>query len=193
MTPFSAYLQTLTNTLAQTETTTADGHKLPLDTATAQACDLILGVKARGAKVMLLGNGGSAAIASHLQNDLSKAVGVRALVFTEAPLLTALTNDIGYHAAYERQVGLWAEAGDLLIAISSSGRSPNILDATQSARAKGCQIITFSGFAAENPLRQLGDLNFYIPSVAYGVVELAHQVLAHYLTDNSMGDMPALY
>lgn len=136
-------------------------------------------------KIILIGNGGSAAIASHMQNDLCQSVGVRALVFNEAPLLTALSNDYGYEKAFERLVGLWADPGDLLIAISSSGRSESILRAVRAARAAGSSVLTLSGFDSENPLRKMGELNFYVRSKAYGEVESVHTVLSHYLTDRA--------
>lgn len=141
-------------------------------------------IKAERRKVMIIGNGGSAAIASHLQNDLCKAVGIRAMVFTEPPLLTALSNDISYMAAYRELIHLWADKGDMLIAISSSGRSQNIVDAVNAARHAGCgSIITLSGFHPDNPLRGMGDLNCYIASNEYGYVELAHSVITHYISD----------
>jgi D-sedoheptulose 7-phosphate isomerase len=137
-------------------------------------------------KVMIVGNGGSAAIASHLQNDLCKAVQMRAMVFTEGPLLTALSNDICYAAAYPELVNLWTDDGDMLVAISSSGRSKNIIDAVEAARKKGCsQIVTLSGFLPDNPLRKIGDINLYVASGEYGYVELAHSVLAHYISDSA--------
>ena len=135
---------------------------------------------------MLIGNGGSAAIASHMQNDLCKAVGVRAMVFNEPSLLTALSNDHGYGCVFERPTELWADNGDLLLAISSSGQSENILRAVRASVAQGCQVITFSGFGADNPLRRMGHLNFYVPSQVYGYVELVHSTLAHFLTDCAM-------
>lgn len=135
-------------------------------------------------KVMIIGNGGSAAIASHLQNDLCKTGKIRAMVFTETPLLTALSNDISYNAAYSEQVGLWADKEDILIAISSSGNSQNIIDSVITARQNGCRpIITLSGFYPDNHLRGIGDYNIYIPSREYGYVELAHSVVTHYISD----------
>jgi D-sedoheptulose 7-phosphate isomerase len=135
-------------------------------------------------KVMIIGNGGSAAIASHLQNDLCKAAGIRAMVFTEPPLLTALSNDISYIAAYRELITLWADKGDILVAISSSGQSQNILDAVSAARDCGCgEIITLSGFRNDNPLRSSGDINLYTSSNEYGYVELVHSVLAHFISD----------
>ena len=110
-------------------------------------------------KAIIIGNGGSAAIASHLQNDLCKAVGA-AMVFNEASLLTALTNDEGYDVAFRRMVELWAEPGDLMVAVSSSGCSVNIFLAVEAAVSWECRVITFLDFLPCNPLRGMGELNF---------------------------------
>ena len=118
-----------------------------------------------------------------MQNDLCKAVGVRSLVFNEAPLLSALSNDLSYAAAFEVLVDLWAEDGDALIAISSSGQSENIIRAADAAKKKGCSVITLSGFKSNNPLRNRGLINFYVPADQYGFVELGHSILTHYLSD----------
>ncbi|MBI1337386.1 MAG: SIS domain-containing protein [Phycisphaera sp.] len=160
--------------------------QLSFDRGAQQAVETLLSTRLESGKALVIGNGGSAAIASHLHNDLSKAVGLRSMVFTEPSLLTALTNDEGYERAYEFGIEQWAEPGDVLIAISSSGRSENILRAVAAAASAGCRIITLSGFAKDNPLRQRGDLNFYIPSSQYGYVELAHSVIAHYISDAAM-------
>ena len=140
-------------------------------------------------KVMLVANGGSAAVASHMHNDISKACGIRALVFTETPLLTALSNDNGYESAYETTTQLWAQPDDLLIAISSSGKSENTLRAARAARSAGAGVITLSGFEPDNPLRTIGDLNFYVQSGHYGLVETSHAAISHYLTDAVAGFM----
>mgnify|MGYP001340853424 CR=1 FL=1 len=177
------YVEAVAALARKVEVTDSERAIVPLERAAHRAIDLILRLKDEGRKVLLIGNGGSAAIASHTHNDLCKAVGVRAMVFVESPLLTALSNDHGYDCVFERPVELWAAAGDLMIAISSSGRSENILRAVRVSRGRGCGIITFSGFQTDNPLRRLGDLNFYVPSPVYGHVELVHSVLAHFLTD----------
>jgi D-sedoheptulose 7-phosphate isomerase len=179
----SAYLGELNRLFSAMEIRGQDGSSFSLLEGGEVALDLIRKTKSRKAKVVVVGNGGSAAIASHIQNDLCKAVRMRALVFTEQSLLTALANDDGYHTAYETLTKLWAEPDDLLIAISSSGRSENILRATRAARTAGVVIITMSGFAADNSLRALGDINFYIPSDSYGHVELAHAALGQFMTD----------
>ncbi len=119
---------------------------------------------------MITGNGGSAAIASHMQNDLCDSGAMAAIVFNEPPFLTAISNDHGYENFFETATGLWAQEGDVLIAISSSGRSKNILKAVEFCLAKGVKVITFSGFEERNPLRPLGHLNFYVASREYGMV-----------------------
>ena len=181
----TAYLRALSEAMLGTEVTDQAGDTLSLDEGTERAIDMILGVGASSRKTMLVGNGGSAAIASHLQSDLCKTAGVRALVFTEQPLLTALSNDLGYEQAYEWQVKIWAEPGDLLVAISSSGQSENIVRAARAAVERGCSLMTLTGFRPDNPLRQMGNLSFYVSSAIYGYVEAAHTALAHCLAERA--------
>jgi D-sedoheptulose 7-phosphate isomerase len=178
-----AYLSAFVQLLDHIEVTTDRGEKTPVDDAVDLVVDLIVSVKDSSAKVLLIGNGGSAAIVSHMQNDLCKTVGVRAMVFTEGPLLTATANDDGYHAVFHRPVELWADANDVLIAVSSSGESENIVKAAAAARAKGCRVVTMTGFNPMNRLRQVGNMNVYVPATAYGYVETAHALMAHWVTD----------
>ena len=103
--------------------------------------------------------------------------------FHETSLLTAYSNDISYEDAYKEHLSIWARDGDLLIAISSSGRSKNILKAAAFAKERGCKVITFSGFSPDNPLRLMGDINFYVRSDEYGIVETAHAIILHCITD----------
>ncbi len=133
--------------------------------------------------VHLIGNGGSASVVAHAQNDLVKACGIRAMVHQDVPLMTAYGNDHGYGQAYADALAVWLRSGDVLIAVSSSGASTNILNAVMKAKSAGAMVVTCSGFKPDNPLRQLGDLNFYVPSHDYGQVELTHAALLHCLTD----------
>lgn len=181
-----AYFQDLSELLSRTQATDQTSARLSLDEGVSRAVQMLLDVGATARKMMLIGNGGSAAIASHIQNDLCKGVGLRALVFNEQPLLTAISNDIGYGCVFEHPIELWANKGDLLLAISSSGQSENILRGVKAALARGCQVITLSGFRPDNQLRQLGSLNFYLPSEVYGLVETAHLAVAHCIADNAM-------
>ena len=181
----SAYFERLADIIRSVAVTDRQGVSVSLEKGAKDAAGLIESVKANVGKVMLIGNGGSASIASHMQNDLCKAVGVRAMVFNEPPLLMALSNDIGYECVFERPIHLWADAGDLLFAISSSGRSANILLGVEAAQKRGCTVVTLSGFDPRNPLREAGDLNFYVSSEAYGYVELTHGGLTHFFTDHA--------
>jgi len=140
-----------------------------------------------GNKVMFVGNGGSAGIASHMAIDYTKNGGLRALAFNDGAALTCLGNDLGYDQVFAEQIRMHAHPGDLLIAISSSGNSPNILAAVEAARKRGCAVVTFSGFRPDNKLRALGDYNIYVGAEEYGFVELAHQALNHAILDLAMG------
>ena len=181
-TTVSDYLHKLSELSLAIEATDKHGTRLTLDSGAEKASQMLVAARSDSRKVMLVGNGGSSAIASHAQNDLSESAGVRAMVFTEPPVLTARANDHGYASVFERPIELWADADDLLVTVSSSGQSENIIRALQMARLKGCQAITLSGFSPDNPSRGLGELNFYVPSDVYGFVESAHVALLHYLT-----------
>ena len=187
----TSYFSTFAQLFDRVEITTRDGRRRPVDEGMAAAIEYILSLKTGGGKAMVIGNGGSAAIASHLHNDLSKAVRVRAMVFNEASLLTALANDDGYHTVFQTPLRLWAERGDVLIAISSSGNSQSIVGAAELCAERGCRVLTFSGFQPSNKLRQLGDINVYVPSLEYGFVEMAHSVIGHCMTDLAIMQMAA--
>src|SRR6185295_3206162 len=109
-----------------------------------------------------VGNGGSAGICSHLAIDFSKNGGLRSLAFNDPSALTCLGNDLGYENVFAKQIDFHGRPGDLLIAISSSGRSPNILSAVAKARERECSVVTLSGFGDDNGLRRTGDVNFYV-------------------------------
>jgi D-sedoheptulose 7-phosphate isomerase len=179
----TGYFSAFTRLFDALEFTDREGQPLSVDAGVAAAVELVVGLHRQPTKAILIGNGGSCAIASHLHNDLSKAVGVRAMVFNEPSLLTALANDDGYDTVFHRPLDLWADRGDLLIAVSSSGESPNIVKAATLAGPRGCRLLTMSGFKPGNALRRLGDINIYVPSLQYGYVEMAHSVIGHCVTD----------
>ncbi len=127
-------------------------------------------------KTTIVGNGGSAAIASHVSVDLTKNCGIRCVNFNEANLITCFGNDFGYAHWVEEAILRYGDPGDVLIAISSSGKSENILNACEAARKRAFQnVITLSGFSKDNPLRKLGDINLWADSQNYNVVETVHQ------------------
>lgn len=168
--------------LLSTQVTDHQGRSIELREALSMAGEIILEAARRGV-IILLGNGGSAAITTHMQADLFLRLGARAVSFGDTPCLTALANDFGYPEAYQRLVEVWADGNSLTVGISSSGQSQNILGGVGMAKSKGSVALTFSGFSPQNPLRSLGDLNFYVASQHYGLVEGVHGVLSHTIID----------
>jgi D-sedoheptulose 7-phosphate isomerase len=162
-----------------------DGKKgsFGLGPGVEEAGSLILERIGAGAKLIFIGNGGSAAICSHMAIDFWKNAGMRALVFNDGPQLTCLGNDYGYEHVFEKPVGMFADEGDILVAISSSGRSENIHLGVEAARSKGSGVITLSGFREDNLLRSMGDINFYVSSGQYGHVEVIHHSICHCILD----------
>lgn len=182
----STYIQELHAVASRVAVSTNDGKKIDRDEGLADALGLMEQCCRTGNKLIFIGNGGSAAIASHQAVDFWKNGGLDAIAFNDASLLTCISNDFGYHLVFAEPVKRFARRGDLLIAISSSGKSRNILEAVREARGAGCEVITFSGFEPTNPLRSLGALNFYVPSHSYGVVEVTHLMLLHALVEERM-------
>ena len=149
---------------------------------------LLLKVRKNRRKVIIAGNGGSAAIASHVSVDLTKNALVRSVNFNEADLITCFSNDYGYDKWVEKAVEFYGDEGDILILISSSGRSVNMINACRSAKNKKIsKIITFTGHDKNNPLSKLGDINFWIDSKAYNFVENIHQVWLLTIVDLIIG------
>jgi D-sedoheptulose 7-phosphate isomerase len=122
-------------------------------------------------------------MASHMATDAAKNGRLRALAFNDSSFLTATGNDLAYDQVFSLPLERLARSGDLLIAISSSGNSPNIVRALEVARGLGVGSVTLTGMRPDNKARALGDLNFYVPLPRYGWAESAHQVVLHYWFD----------
>lgn len=180
------YVDTLGSVLRSAAATDREAAEVSTDTAIQWAVDAAHRVTAAGNKIIFAGNGGSAAIASHMATDFSKNGGLRAWAMNDGSMLTCLANDYGYDQVFAKQIEFHARDGDFLVAISSSGKSPNILAAVAAGRKAGCTILTLSGFHPDNPLRKAGDMNLYLQSTAYGYVELGHLILCHAIVDYSM-------
>lgn len=129
----------------------------------------------KNGKIIVAGNGGSAAIASHVTVDFTKAARIRAINFNEPSLITCFSNDFGYEFWLENAIKFYAEPVDSVVLISSSGQSPNIINAAKYAKRSGLPVITFSGFKGDNPLRSIGDVNFWVSSKSYNLIEMTHQ------------------
>jgi D-sedoheptulose 7-phosphate isomerase len=185
--PIISYFETLYSVLSEIQCSDGKGNTLSIDESINWTVRTARATHDDGKKIMFIGNGGSAGIASHMAIDFSKNGGMRALAFNDSAALTCLANDLGYENVFAKQMALHAHAKDLLIAISSSGQSANILNAVDVASEQGCRIMTLSGFSDDNPLRRKGEVNFYVPSKEYGFVEISHLSLCHGVLDIAMG------
>lgn len=184
------YFTDLAEISSKIEVTDADSKPLSMQAGMDMLMKMIKDVSDNGKKIIFIGNGGSASIASHQAVDYWKNGNIKAVCFNDGAQLTCLGNDFGYEFVFEKPIQCFAEKGDLLIAISSSGKSKNILRGIDAGSAKGCKIVTMSGFGNDNPLRQKGDLKFYVPSSSYGFVEIIHLAVCHAALDN-LGDFSA--
>ena len=138
--------------------------------------NILLRANKNGKKILIVGNGGSAAMASHVSVDLTKNAGIRCINFNEADLITCFANDYGYEKWVGKAVEFYGDEGDVFIGISSSGSSNNILNGCRAAREKDFStVITLSGMSPDNPLRKLGDINLWVNSKAYNYIENIHQ------------------
>jgi len=177
------YFEEIVKNLSGVVATNSENKKSDFNQAIADAIALINKCSDSGKKIMFTGNGASAAISSHMATDFWKNGAVKAIAFNDSSLLTCISNDYGYQYVFEKPIEMFAEKGDILIAISSSGRSINILRGTKKAIENNCKVITLSGFKSSNPLRKLGNINFYVPSECYGYIEIIHQAICHCILD----------
>jgi D-sedoheptulose 7-phosphate isomerase len=182
----SDYADTLSTTLKDAEATDGRGKTTDIDGAVHWVAEAARRVHDAGNKLIFVGNGGSAAIASHMATDYSKNGNLRSGALNDAGMLTCLGNDYGYEHIFAKQIEFHGRKGDLLVAISSSGKSANIINAVAAIRKIGGTIVTLSGGQPDNPLRSLGDMNLYLRSEFYGITEIGHLTLCHAILDYSM-------
>ena len=159
------------------------GNVLYPDVAFKKWKELALIIRENDKTVFFVGNGASASMASHFAADVAKNAGIRTNVFTDTALMTALANDLCYEEVYAEPLRWNMKEGDMLVAISSSGNSPNIVRAVNTAKSLNGTVITLSAMGEDNAIRKLGDLNFYAPAQTYGLSETAHAAILHYWMD----------
>ena len=139
-------------------------------------------------KILIFGNGGSASIASHFSVDLTKNAKIRCINCNEADLITCFSNDFGYERWMEMAINYFGDKKDILIVISSSGKSKNIIKACIAAKKKSfSKIITFTGHSIKNPVKKLGNINLWVNSKAYNQIENIHQFWLLTLVDLVIG------
>ena len=132
-------------------------------------------VKKNG-KLYFVGNGASASLSSHAATDFTKQAKIDSRAFNDHNLITALSNDYGYENWVKEAINSYADKNDLVICISSSGTSKNIINGAIKAKKMGCRVITFSGFKKTNPLKKIGKINFWIDSTNYNIIEMTHHI-----------------
>ena len=182
-----AYFRILGDLGRVIEASDRQGKPVAVADAVAWATEAAERHKRDRSRIYFVGNGGSAGIASHMAIDWMKNGGFASSCFNDGAALTCLSNDLGFDQVFALPLSRQARPGDMLIAISSSGKSANILAAVAAARGAGATVLTLSGFSPDNPLRREGDMNFYVPNTLYGFVELAHLCVCHAVLDLSMG------
>ena len=134
-------------------------------------------------KVYIVGNGGSASIASHVSVDFTKVARVPSFTFNNSNLITCFANDYGYENWVVEAIKTYTNINDLIILISSSGTSKNIVNAAQYCKDNNIDLITLSGFTKDNPLSTLGNVNFHIESTEYNYIEMSHHIILLALVD----------
>lgn len=159
------------------------GHEIKPDSAFSQWKAYTIQLREARKTVYLIGNGASASMASHMAADLAKNAHVRTEVFTDPALITAVANDLSYEEVFAEPLRRRMTEGDMLVAISSSGQSPNVLRASREAAGLGGIVVTLSAMGHDNTLRSLGMLNFYVPADTYGMAETCHATILHHWVD----------
>jgi D-sedoheptulose 7-phosphate isomerase len=153
-----------------------------------QVKNLFLQCNKKSGKLIVIGNGGSASIASHFSVDITKNARLRCVNFNEPNLITCFANDYGYEKWAEKAIDFYANKFDVVILISTSGCSKNIINAAKFSKKKGIKTITLTGNNKNNSLKKIGDLNLWVDSKAYNYVENIHQIFLLSIVDLLIGN-----
>ena len=137
----------------------------------------------QGGKVYIVGNGGSSSMPSHVSVDFAKIAGVPSGTFNNANLITCFANDYGHDDWVLEAIKAYTNEKDMLILISSSGTSNNIVNAASYCNNKNIPLITLSGFKRDNPLSKLGNVNIHVESDNYNFIEMSHHIILVAIVD----------
>lgn len=175
----SEYITEINDYLRDASFTAADGEPLSQMRGMETLLEHTRQVSNRDGMLFFAGNGASATMSEHMSHDFFQNGAIRTATCSETAHLTAISNDLSFEDVFAYRINRIMGERDLLVAVSSSGNSPNIVKAIHAARERGSKIVTFTGLAPDNRARHLGDLNVYVPAKTYGTVESAHAVLLH--------------
>lgn len=165
--------------------TNHNGEKMQLQQALDQWADRAKNIRdEKKGLIFFCGNGASATMAEHMSHDWFQNAEINTTTCSETAHITAVGNDYSFDEIFSYRIGRIVSDRDMLVTISSSGNSPNIVKALETGRRRGAYLITLSGKEPDNKSRELGDLNFYVPLPTYGLTESAHTVLLHAALDN---------
>ena len=177
------YYEYLMKGLQDIKVTLGDGASTDIQDGFDLCCDKIRSIRKAEGTVYFCGNGASATMAEHMSADWFKNGGVNTYSFSEIASLTAISNDIDYSQVFSYRLERVNPKDSLIVGISSSGNSPNIVNALSTAKRKGMYTVSISGMKPDNRIRLIGDVNFYVPLDTYGLVESAHAILLHMMLD----------
>lgn len=180
------YFETVKDGLTNTIATDGKGQVIEKNQAMEIWVDKSEERKKNKGIFFFVGNGASATMAEHLSHDCFQNADFLTETVSETSHLTAISNDVSYEDVFSYRIGKMLGGKDVLITISSSGNSPNIVKAIETAKNLGVYVVTLSGKDKDNKSRQMGDLNFYVPLPTYGLVESAHAILLHCWLDMYM-------
>lgn len=175
----SEYIAEINDYLREVCFTAAGGENLGKMRGMEALLESTRQVSDRDGLLFFAGNGASATMSEHMAHDFFQNGALRTMTCSETAHITAISNDLSFEDVFAYRIGRIMGEKDLLVAVSSSGNSPNIIRAIHAARERGAKIVTFTGMAPDNQARHLGDINVYVPAKTYGTVESAHAVLLH--------------
>ena len=180
---WSANINEIGKCLQTMSTSRGNTSGIPIDEAFGMWTDLTIRIREQKRTIFLIGNGASASMASHVAADLAKNGHVHTEVFSDLSLITAIANDLSYDEVFAEPLRRRMKSGDMLVAISSSGQSVNVLKAAEEAKKLDGVVVTLSAMKSDNSLTSKGDLNFYVPAPTYGLAETCHAAILHHWID----------
>lgn len=183
---YNSYIKSVNQVLSQLLITDRNGKQIEQGDSFARLCDYSSSIQSNCLTQFFCGNGASSSIADHMALDWTKNGKVKSMSFGSSAILSAVSNDLGADHFFSAPLSWHAKSGDLLVAVSSSGNSENIIKAVEYAIQNEMKVVTFSGLRPDNKLRSMGDINLYTKAHTYGIVECAHQILLHTWLDQFM-------